>query len=545
MSSVQLFSKKKVLIIEDHAEMRSSLKSMLMRFGITEMETANCGDEGITAILRHSYDIVICDYDLGKGKDGHQVLEEGRNSGKLKANTAFVMVTAQQTAEMVLGALEYEPDCYITKPITFDILNTRLTRIMQIKSDFSKINIAIDKKQLEQAVQGCDLLMKGSPKYTLMVLRIKGSLLLELERYDEAEEAFDTAINIKKLPWATLGKGKALFYKGELDAAEAILNELGKLNERFVETYDWLAKIHEKQNNAEKVQMALQEAVRRSPKGILRQMELGKCAKQNEDWEVASKAFRKSVNLGKNSCHKTPENYFNLAEALQPALITGSIRDKKYASHEALTTLNNVRKEYRNEPKVVVESRLLEGETFHHIGRQSEANTAFSRAQQAFEELGDRKSLEIGVKIAKKMIAYGDSEKGKIFSQKLKETLKTNEEESELLDNIEEEVAKEVGKIFVDMHNNKGVALYEQGEIEGALNHFLKAVQNKDASHSIFLNTIQATIALLEQGKGDSAQLKKVTDEMFTRLEDIRKSDERYPRYLKLQEMYENLEVPS
>ena len=65
-----------------------------------------------------SYDIVLCDYNLGAGQDGQQLLEELRYRHKLKNTSLFVMITAESSRDMVLGALEYLPDDYLTKPIT-------------------------------------------------------------------------------------------------------------------------------------------------------------------------------------------------------------------------------------------------------------------------------------------------------------------------------------------------------------------------------------------------------------------------------------------
>ena len=119
------YHKKRVLIIEDLAEMRSSMKSMLSTLGVQEIETVNNGEEALAKLARKTYHIIFSDYELGRGKDGQQILEEIRYSALIPASTVYIMVTAAQTVEMVMGALECEPDGYIAKPVTLEILRTR------------------------------------------------------------------------------------------------------------------------------------------------------------------------------------------------------------------------------------------------------------------------------------------------------------------------------------------------------------------------------------------------------------------------------------
>ncbi len=65
----------KTLIIEDFEGMRSVLKGICKTLGITDVEFATNGAGAMSMLSKNRYDIVICDYDLGPGPDGQQVLE--------------------------------------------------------------------------------------------------------------------------------------------------------------------------------------------------------------------------------------------------------------------------------------------------------------------------------------------------------------------------------------------------------------------------------------------------------------------------------------
>jgi len=293
------YHKKRVLIIEDMAEMRTSLKSMLNNMGVNLMETVGNGEEAIIKLSYNNYDIVFSDYELGRGKDGQQVLEEMKASGKMPASTAYIMVTAAQTVEMVMGALEYEPDGYIAKPVTLDILRTRLNRIIRTKEVYREINQFIDRKDINGALEACNRLAVERPKFALPAYRIKGKLLLNEERYEEARDIYDTVLGIKRVAWAVLGMGKVEFQQGNYEAAQKLLEGLTRTKAKYVEASDWLAKALEAQGKYKAAQQVLEQAVEQSPKAIRRQQALARLADLNGDADVMFKASKKASILTK------------------------------------------------------------------------------------------------------------------------------------------------------------------------------------------------------------------------------------------------------
>ena len=125
---VKIYAQKKCLIIDDFPEIRGSLSRSLKTFGVNHIDTAANGEEAIKYCTKRKYDIVLCDYNLGSGKDGQQILEEVRHLRVLLMTSLFVMITGESSREMVLGALECQPDDYITKPYTPASLKVRLNK---------------------------------------------------------------------------------------------------------------------------------------------------------------------------------------------------------------------------------------------------------------------------------------------------------------------------------------------------------------------------------------------------------------------------------
>ena len=130
---------KSYLVIDDFADMRSMLRSMLVAYGVTNIEMAGNGKDAIKMLAKKTYDVVLCDYNLGEGKDGQQLLEEGKDKGLIPYSTAFLMITAENTMEMVMGAVEYLPDDYLSKPFNKDMLRSRLEKVIVRKDDLHGI----------------------------------------------------------------------------------------------------------------------------------------------------------------------------------------------------------------------------------------------------------------------------------------------------------------------------------------------------------------------------------------------------------------------
>ncbi|MCB5162767.1 response regulator [Marinomonas algarum] len=309
-------SKKKALIIEDMAEARIMQRKMLTDFGFNSIEIAMKAETAVELLQNQTFDLILSDYNLGKGKDGQQLLEEVRHS-KLISNTAtYLMVTAETSIEMVMGAIEYQPDGYITKPFSQALLQRRLNKLLETKQKLYAVNIALDNEDYEAAIEAAKVVMENNPALKGKCERIIGESLIELKSYSKALSLFNHILKNRKMPWALFGKAKAYFFMNELEKSEQSFRQLMLDNRFFVSAYDWLAKILVLQGRPEDAQKALIEAVGKSPKNILRQIELGHVSTSIKDYTAAEMAYRRSVFLARHSCYNTVEVYLNHLQSL-------------------------------------------------------------------------------------------------------------------------------------------------------------------------------------------------------------------------------------
>lgn len=137
---------KSILIVDDFPGMRSMLKTMLLSYSATDVIECGNGVEAIEKMAERTFDIVLCDYNLGEGKDGQQILEEAKERDLIPYSTVYIMTTAENTSEMVMGAVEYQPDDYLSKPFTKQVLIARLKTLVEKKSFLKPIANAMKHK---------------------------------------------------------------------------------------------------------------------------------------------------------------------------------------------------------------------------------------------------------------------------------------------------------------------------------------------------------------------------------------------------------------
>ena len=107
MAKLWTLKGKKILIVDDFPAMRSMMRTMLAAFGADNIAEARTGEEALELLEEESKEIILCDYNLGEGKDGQQVLEEAKHRELIPYSTVFILVTAENTSDMVMGAMEH------------------------------------------------------------------------------------------------------------------------------------------------------------------------------------------------------------------------------------------------------------------------------------------------------------------------------------------------------------------------------------------------------------------------------------------------------
>jgi tetratricopeptide (TPR) repeat protein len=515
------FTKKKFLVIDDFFDFRLILKKMVGSLGTRDIDDADSGENAIKLMRRKAYDIVFCDYNLGEGKkDGQQILEEIKHNGLIKPSSIFIMITAENTMHMVMGAVENQPDDYLIKPVTKDIMVKRLERLMKKKADFEDIENAIQKKEYTRAISLCDENVKNNNKNMMEYLRLKSDVCVTLGRYDDAMAVYEEVLSMRDIPWAQMGLGKIHFIQGAYLKAKEIFQTIIDDNKSYMEAYDWLAKTLQELGSLEEAQQVLLTATDISPKAILRHQAIGELSYKIKDYDMAEEAFKSAIDIGKNSCYKSPSEYTGLAKSLM----------KKDSSEDALSILSEARDEFKGNREAILQTTVTEGIVYKETNREEDAKKAINEASRLLDSLSDKVPLETTMDLAKVCLEMGENDNDEVIKmvEDVFEDANLGEEGFRIIKSTREEIVK---------LNNQGVTLVKEGKIDEAVKYFEKAASGLPENKIINANAAQAYLQYMKV-RGTSDQYLYRTSQYLDR---VRKIDPSYEKYQKLLNMYEEI----
>ena len=107
--------KARILVVDDEAPMRESLKDWLMEEGY-EVGLASSGQEAIAMVRGKSWDVVLLDLKM-PGMDGLETLQ--RLKGKeVNTEAEILMMTAYATVDTAVQAMKEGAFDYLVKPFS-------------------------------------------------------------------------------------------------------------------------------------------------------------------------------------------------------------------------------------------------------------------------------------------------------------------------------------------------------------------------------------------------------------------------------------------
>ena len=115
----------RVLVIDDDAFIRSSLRRLLIRKYRAVVAEAADGLLGIQHLIDHSCDLVLLDVHM-RGMGGLETLEAIRRSPRHRA-TPVIMLTGDSDASIVANALQLGVADFLVKPVDATVLFERIT----------------------------------------------------------------------------------------------------------------------------------------------------------------------------------------------------------------------------------------------------------------------------------------------------------------------------------------------------------------------------------------------------------------------------------
>ena len=123
----------RILIVEDDSDLREGLSFFFSSDGYDVLE-AETKKEGLQEIKKGGCDLVLLDCNLPDGT-GFELCKEVRSY----SNIPIIMLTARDTELDEIKALELGVNDYLSKPFSLGVLKARMKRILQEKSESTKM----------------------------------------------------------------------------------------------------------------------------------------------------------------------------------------------------------------------------------------------------------------------------------------------------------------------------------------------------------------------------------------------------------------------
>ena len=549
------FTSKIFLVVDDFGDMHTLLRQTLKSCGADTklIDSASTAAEAVRLLEKKKYDVVLCDYNLGAGKTGQNVLEEAKYRQLIGSACAWLMITAEKTNEIFMGTAEAQPDDYLLKPITAGALRLRLAKIWNRKKAFIEIAAAVASYDYTGAIKLCDQRLEFDQANAVDLLRLKARLQMDSGNTDGARRTFEKVMLERNLPWAKVGIAKVKFQEGDIAGAKSLLEDVVAANPYYLEAYDWLTRVCQALGKHGEAELVLEKATALSPNSVARQKTLGDVSFNLGKLDIAEKAFKKSVGLGEHSILKTPDAYTGLAKTCSAKGNTG----------EALRVLDTLDKNF-DDAAAHLKSLIAKGMVHQRSGDPVKAREVAKELSGRMKNLPQRLESKANLEMAQLFLDIGEKETAVGL---LQEEVKNNPENAEILEQVQQifVVAQmgEHGTALIESTRksaieqmNHGVLLAHDGRIEDAIIWMRNAREAMPTNARVLFNLAYVLIAQLKKTKKDMKMFSEARDALieanrlapgekrFTQLMESLKDIEGDPKFAKGDESRKPVEQP-
>ncbi len=521
---------KTYLVVDDFVGVRQLLREALRSLGARNIDQASSGGEAMGLLNKTRYDVVLCDFNLGEGKNGQQVLEEARMRNLLLPSSVFLMVSAEKSVESVMGAAEHQPDAYLVKPITEGVLLTRLNRVWRKKQVFNPIDQAYAEKDYLRAARLCDEQIAVNKPHEIDLLRMKARLMEKSGEPAKAREAYERVLAQREYQWARAGLAKIRMADGEFEQARQMFQTVIAENRYYIDAYDQLALAWQNMGKHEEALGILERAAKLSPNSVPRQRNLGQACLKLGNVGMAEKAFRKCIAIGEYSIRKTPDAYLGLAR------VCGLKNDPK----EALQLLIAAQREFgADHPDIELRAKITEGLVYHESGDYRRARKAGDELEALLQATPERPDVPTCLEMATLLFAVGVKEAP---VELLCYVIRNNHDNTLLQEEVQqifekarmgeegEKLIRGARKEAIDLMN-QGVLLWKTGKLVEAVEWMRNARTALPHNVRILFNSAQILISHMQQ-HGHSAELHEEAHGVLIHVDRVQPGQQRFAQMM-------------
>ncbi len=253
----------KVLIIDDHPQMRKAIAKILAKLDIGQIFEGNSAEEAIAILNKEPVDLIICDLYLIDSL-GFEVIDYVRRR-EVDSDVPIIIVTGEASKEDIVKCVDVGASDYLLKPFQADDLKNKAIKLLNTYHAPSPI--------LRLTRKAERMFLEGKFANALVVV-------------DEALQKDAKAVGLRYLKAITLDK------LGQTEQALKILKENAEMNDSFYKTFASLAEIYLRLKRPEEAMSAIIKELELNPKQANRQTQLGNLLLNNGKIEESIEHFR-------------------------------------------------------------------------------------------------------------------------------------------------------------------------------------------------------------------------------------------------------------
>jgi DNA-binding response OmpR family regulator len=526
---------KKVLVVDDFANVRKSIKGQLQDLGFAIVGEAYDGDSASKQLKGTKFDLIVCDYNLGKGRDGSRLLEEWRTHKVIGQDTIFVLITAETSRDMVVSAMEFQPDDYLAKPFTMEVLANRLDRWFDRRQALLPLLVSLEKKDWEAVGHTARGIIESHPRYRAQAQKYFVESLIQQGQLTEAENFLHGLLDKRFQSWAQTSLHRLDFIQNKFEAAETGLRDVIRKDANLIEAYDLLADSLLELEKDEEVQEWLELAVQRAPKNISRQQKLVYVCQKNLEYRRASQALRDIVNMSAGTMHEHVGLFQSYIKNLQlEEANTENDQRKREISKEMNSISRRMNERYSNDPnsrlfsKALVVHRSPDPVAAKHT---KELNELFSQTFEHSENLIADTALYI-TETFYKSERFNDADE---MVRQFKAKFKDDPQVVKQFDDLQAEPVSLESRQKAKELNLKGIELYKAKEYQESIFCFRNAMEISPRHPGIILNFVQSHLLKMRKEGVEIKDVEMCLD-YISRLNYLPEDHYQYDRYSKLKQ---------
>ena len=528
----------RILIVDDQRAFQLMFKGILYSMGATNVAFAPTGEQALAKCANVSYDILFVDYHLGVGKNGKQLLEDLREKKLLGPHSIFMLVTGENTVPMVMSAVELEPDDYLIKPFSQNVLRSRIQRIKRKKTQLATIYQALFDEQTQQVVTLCQQESDSDSRYQQFCKRVLVESLIKLNHLDEADEILQETLSQRRSGWALLLQAKVYYQQNRFEDSMALCQEAIENNRYFAEAYDIQAQNYRAMGEADSAFSSIQAAAEIAPYSMPRQYLVMDIARDLDNIPQQVLASKQLYEITRRSIKQDIIHLLNyIRTVIEAAVRADEPANRNRYLQEVSLALQRVKRDEMMTREINFDlfETLCQARLESLSGAQYQAKKTYAAVA---DELHDQYQVMPDAIFLLNQI--GEYEQAATLQKRLPSELMANPVLNSLFGDQQHFVDQK--QLQFGELNKAGIKSYKEGNFTAAVRQFEAALDVAPMNTGSALNLIQASIQLLNsQQRHKSRELFERCKKTFRVVDNMPLPEHHRARYQELLQQFDKL----